>query len=100
MNSIERLLTCEYLQGQRDPSMSAELRQVANEFAYRVKKYSGPGMTSTDTIFAQQATTKIGPIEKQRVLESLYPALTRLIILDKLKKYMNSIFMVPNLLLQ
>jgi hypothetical protein len=33
-------LTCEYLQGQRDPSMSAELRQVANDFAYRVKKYS------------------------------------------------------------
>jgi hypothetical protein len=29
------------LQGQRDPSMSAELRQVANDFAYRVKKYSG-----------------------------------------------------------
>jgi hypothetical protein len=28
------------LQGQRDPSMSAELRQVANDFAYRVKKYS------------------------------------------------------------
>jgi hypothetical protein len=25
---------------QRDPSMSAELRQVANDFAYRVKKYS------------------------------------------------------------
>jgi hypothetical protein len=29
------------LVGQRDPSMSAELRLVANDFAYRVKKYSG-----------------------------------------------------------
>jgi hypothetical protein len=28
------------------------------------------GMMSTDTIFAQQATTKVGPIEKPRVLES------------------------------
>jgi hypothetical protein len=41
MNSIECLLTCEYLQGQRDSSMSAKLRQVSNGFAYRVKKYSG-----------------------------------------------------------
>jgi hypothetical protein len=56
-------------------------------------------MTSMDTVFAQQATTKVGPIEK-RVLESLGPALTRSIILDKSKKYMNSIFMLPNLLLQ
>jgi hypothetical protein len=77
--------------------MSAELRQVANVFAYRVKKYYG--MTSMDTVFAQQTTTKVGPIGKQRVLESLRPALTMLIILDESKKYMNSIFMVPNLLL-
>jgi hypothetical protein len=90
------LLTCEYLQGQRDPSMSAELRQVPNNFAYRVKKYS---RYDVDIVLAQQATTKVGPIEKQRVLESLRPALTRSIILDKSKKYMNSIFMVPNLLL-
>jgi hypothetical protein len=47
--SFEVDLTCEYyynlaslnLQGQRDPSTSAELRQVANDFAYRVRKYSG-----------------------------------------------------------
>jgi hypothetical protein len=58
------------------------------------------GMTSMDTVFAQQATIKVGPIEKQRVLESLRPALTMSIILDESKKYMNSIFMVPNLLLQ
>jgi hypothetical protein len=29
------------LQGQRDLSMSVELKQVANGFAYRVRKYSG-----------------------------------------------------------
>jgi hypothetical protein len=78
--------------------MSAELRQVSNDFAYRVKKYLG--MTSMDTVFAQQTTTKVGPIGKQRVLESLRPALTMSIILDESKKYMSSIFMVPNLLLQ
>jgi hypothetical protein len=46
--SFEVALMCEYynnlaslnLQGQRDSSMSAELRQVANGFAYRVRKYS------------------------------------------------------------
>jgi hypothetical protein len=46
--SFEVALTCEYynnlaslnLQGQRGPSMSAELRQVTNGFAYRVRKYS------------------------------------------------------------
>jgi hypothetical protein len=56
-------------------------------------------MMSMDTVFAQQATTKVGPIEKH-VLESLRPALTRSVILDESEKYMNSIFMVPNLLLQ
>jgi hypothetical protein len=58
------------------------------------------GMMSMDTVFAQQATTKVDPIGKQRVLESLRPALMRSIILDESKKYMNSIFMVANLLLQ
>jgi hypothetical protein len=52
-------------------------------------------MTLMDTVFAQQTTTKVGPIGKQRVLESLRPALTMSIILDESKKYMNSIFMVP-----
>jgi hypothetical protein len=78
--------------------MSAELRQVANDFAYRVKKYSGYDINGYH--FAQQTTTKVGPIRKQRVLESLRPALMMSIILDESKKYMSSIFMVPNLLLQ
>ena len=78
--------------------MSAELRQVANGFAYRVRKFSGYDVNGY--VFAQQATTKVGPIEKPRVLESLRPGLTRSSIMEELKKYMNSSFMVPNLLLQ
>jgi hypothetical protein len=47
--SFEVALTCEYynnlacsnLQGQRDLSISTELRKVAIGFAYRVRKYSG-----------------------------------------------------------
>ena len=77
--------------------MSAELRQVANGFAYMSRNILG--MTLMDTVFAQQTTTKVGPIGKQRVLESLRPALMMSIILDESKKYMSSIFMVPNLLL-
>jgi hypothetical protein len=57
------------------------------------------GMTSMDTVFAQQATTKVDPIEKPRVLESLRLGLTRSNIFYESKKHMNSIFMVPNLLL-
>jgi hypothetical protein len=38
--------------------------------------------------------------EKQHILESLRPTLTRSSILDKSKRYMNSIFMVSILLLQ
>jgi hypothetical protein len=53
------------------------------------------GMTSMDTIFAQQATTKVGPIEKPRVLESLRPSWMRSSIMGELKNYKNSIFMVP-----
>ena len=104
--SFEVALTCEYynnlacsnLQGQRDPSISTELRKVAIGFAYRVRNILG--MTSMDTVFAQQAMTKVGPIRKQSVQESLRPILMRSIILNESKKYMNSIFMVPNLLLQ
>jgi hypothetical protein len=78
--------------------MSAELRQVANDFAYRAKKYSRydvNGYRFQTTIFDQSR-----PNRKQRVLESLHPALMMSIILDESKKYMNSIFMVPNLLFQ
>jgi hypothetical protein len=54
------------------------------------------GVTSMDTVFTQQA----GLIEKPHVLESLHLGLTKSSIMEELKKYMNSIFMVPNLLLQ
>jgi hypothetical protein len=78
--------------------MSAELRQVANDFAYRVKKYSGYDINGYR--FRTTNYDKIDPIEKQRVLESLRSALTMWIILDESKKYISSFFMVPNLLLQ
>jgi hypothetical protein len=48
-------------------------------------------MTSMDTVFAQHTTTKVVPIGKQRVLESLRPALTMSIILDESKKYMTGL---------
>jgi hypothetical protein len=78
--------------------MSAELRQVANDFAYRVKQYSGYDVNGY--CFRTANYDQSRPIGKQRVLESLRPALMMSIILDESKKYMNSIFMVPNLLLQ
>jgi hypothetical protein len=58
------------------------------------------GKTLMDTVFAQQAMTKVGPIKKPRVLEFLGQGRTRSSIKEELKKYMNSIFLVPNLLLQ
>jgi hypothetical protein len=78
--------------------MSLELRQVANGFAYRVRTFFGYAVNGCR--FAQQATTKVGPIEKPRVLKFLRLALMRSSIMKELKKYMNSFFMVPNLLLQ
>jgi hypothetical protein len=47
------------------------------------------GMPSMDIIFAQQASTKGGPIEKPRILENLRSGLTRSSIMEELKKYMN-----------
>jgi hypothetical protein len=78
--------------------MSAKLRQVANGFAYMVKKYSGYDINGYR--FCTTSYDQSRPNRKQRVLESLHPTLTRSIVLDESKKYMNSIFMVPNLLLQ
>jgi hypothetical protein len=78
--------------------MSAELRQVANDFAYRVKKYSGYDVNGYR--FRTTNYDQSWPNRKTTVLESLRPTLTMSIILDESKKYMNSIFMFPNLLLQ
>jgi hypothetical protein len=80
--------------------MSAELRQVANGFAYRFKKYSGYDVNGY--CFRTTSYDQSWPNRKQRVLESLRPASysSDIQILDESKKYMNSIFMVPNLLLQ
>jgi hypothetical protein len=78
--------------------MSVELRQVANDFAYRVKKYSGYGVngyrfrtTNYDQSRSNQKTTCI---------EVFMPGLDDVDYFGQIEKYMNSIFMVPNLLLQ
>jgi hypothetical protein len=77
--------------------MSVGLRQVANGFSYRVRKFSGYDINGYR--FTQQAMTKVGPIEKPCVLESLRSGLMMSSIMEELKKYMNSIFIVPNHLL-
>jgi hypothetical protein len=84
-----------------------DLERLAPELLCKLEKIFPPGffnpmqhLTSMDTVFAQQTMTKVGPIEKQRLMESLHAALTMSNILDESKKYMKSIFMVPNLLFQ
>jgi hypothetical protein len=51
-----------------------------------------------DIAFAQQATSRVGPIEEPHVPRFLRPALMGSSIMKQLKKYTNSIFMVANLL--
>ena len=77
--------------------MRAELRQVADGFAYRVRSFFGYDMngyrfptTSYEQSRPNRRTTSSG------VLRS---ALMRSSIMEELKKYMNSSFMVPNLLI-
>ena len=43
----------------------------------------------------QQDTSKVGPIEKPLILESLHQAKMGSSIMEELKKYTNSSFMVP-----
>jgi hypothetical protein len=78
--------------------MSAELRQVANGFAYRVRKYSRYDVNGYH--FRTTSYDQSWPNRKTTCSGVLRPGLTRSNILDVLKKFMDSIFMVPNLLLQ
>jgi hypothetical protein len=75
--------------------MSADLRQVADGFAYKVRKFSGYDINGYR--FRTSSYDQSRKIENPCVLESLHPDLTRSSIMEELKKYMNSIFMVPNL---
>jgi hypothetical protein len=52
-----------------------------------------------DIAFAQQATSRVGPIEKPQVPEFLRPAKMGSSIMEELKKYSNSTIMVANLLI-
>jgi hypothetical protein len=52
-----------------------------------------------DIVFVQQATRQVNPIERPQILEFLLLALLGSSIMEELKKYTNSVFMVPNLLI-
>jgi hypothetical protein len=52
-----------------------------------------------DIIFVQQATRQVDPIKRPQILEFLLLALMGSSIMEELKKYTNSVFMVPNLLI-
>jgi hypothetical protein len=78
--------------------MSVELRQVANGFAYRVKIFVGYDVNGYR--FHTTSYDQSQPNQKPHVLQFLRPTMTRSSIMEELKKYMNSIFLFPNLLLQ
>jgi hypothetical protein len=52
-----------------------------------------------DIVFVQQAMRQVEPIERPKILEFLLLALMGSSIMEELKKYTNSVFMVPNLLI-
>jgi hypothetical protein len=54
-------------------------------------------MTLMDIVFGREAMRQVDPIERPQILEFLLPALIMLSIMEELKKYTNSVFMVPNL---
>jgi hypothetical protein len=52
-----------------------------------------------DITFTQQDTSRVGPIKEPQIPEFLCPALMRSSIMEELKKYTNSRFMVANVLI-
>jgi hypothetical protein len=56
-------------------------------------------MTLMDIAFTQQDTSRVGPIEEPQIPEFLCLALMGSSIMEELKKYTNSHFMVANLLI-
>jgi hypothetical protein len=50
-----------------------------------------------DIIFGQEAMRQVDPIERPQILEFLLPALIMSSIMEELKKYTNSVFMVSNI---
>jgi hypothetical protein len=78
--------------------MSVELRQVANDFAYRVKKYSGYDVNGYR--FHTTNYDKNRPNRKTTYSGVFTPGLDNVDYFGRMKKNMSSIFMVPNLLLQ
>jgi hypothetical protein len=54
-------------------------------------------MTLMDIVFGREAMRQVDPIERPQILEFLLSALIMSSIMEELKKYTNSVFMVPNL---
>ena len=77
--------------------MRAELRQVADGFAYRVRSFSGYDVNGYR--FRTTSYEQSRPNRRTTSPEFLRPALMRSSIMEELKKYTNSSFMVPNLLI-
>jgi hypothetical protein len=88
---------CLSLQGQTDASISAELRQVANGCAYRVKSFAAYDVM--DIAFTQQDTSRVGPIEGPQIPQFSRSAVMGSSIMEELKKYMNLSFRAANLLI-
>jgi hypothetical protein len=54
-------------------------------------------MKLMDIIFGREAMRQVDPIKRPQILEFLLSALIMSSIMEELKKYTNSVFMVPNL---
>jgi hypothetical protein len=74
--------------------MSAELRQIANGFAYRVRKFSRYDING----YCFRTTSYDQSWSNRKTMCSIVftPGLDEASIMDELNKHMNSIFMVPN----
>jgi hypothetical protein len=77
--------------------MSAELRQVANDFAYRVKKYSGYDINGYR--FRSTNYDKSQP-NRKTTCSVFTPGLDDVYYFGRIKEIYELNFMVPNLLLQ
>ena len=83
------------MQGQSDAFMSAELRQVANGYAYRVKSFGACDVNRYRFHTTRHEQSR--QIEEPRIPDYLRQETMGSSTMEELKKYTNSCFMVPNL---
>jgi len=77
--------------------MSAGLRQVADGCAYRVRSFASCDVNGYRFNFTQQGMSRVGPIKEPQIPEFLRKSLMGSSIMEELKQYTNSSFMVANL---